>query len=86
MKHITTSSGFELDIDEQILDDMELFDAIIALEKGDGTAVPAVVSKIAGKDRQRLYDHVRTEAGRVPTGDVTREITEIIEALNGKKS
>jgi hypothetical protein len=56
------------------------------MDSGDGTAIPIVIAKICGPDKKRLYDHVRTETGRVPTQDVTREVTEIIEAVNGKKS
>ena len=85
MKHIVTESGFETDIDESRLDDMELFDAIVDLQGGDVTTIPLILSKIFGADKAALYAHCRTEDGRVPTQAVAAELTNIFEAINAKK-
>lgn len=86
MKHIQTASGFEIDIDEACLDDMELFDAIVDLQSGDATTIPLIIRKILGSGKAALYEHCRTEDGRVPTTVVAEEIKQIFEALNAKKS
>lgn len=84
IKHIKTSTGFEADIDDVCIDDMELFDAITELQAGSVLAVPTVISKLCGEHKKALYDHCRLESGRVPTQAVIEEVTNIFEALNAK--
>ena len=82
MKKGKTESGFKFEIVEKVLDDMELIDAMAASQGDDPTQISTVVVKIFGADqRKRLYDHVRTEDGRVPVTEVANIITEIIESL-----
>lgn len=82
MKKGKTESGFKFEIDEKVLDDMELIDAMAASQGDDPTQISTVVVKIFGADqRKKLYDHVRTEDGRVPITEVANIITEIINSL-----
>lgn len=82
MKKGKTESGFKYEIDEQVLDDMELIDAMAASQGEDPTQISTVVVKIFGAEqRKRLYDHVRTDDGRVPINEVANIITEIINSL-----
>lgn len=82
MKKGKTESGFNYEIDEKVLDDMELIDAMAASQGDDPTQISTVVVKIFGTDqRKRLYDHVRAEDGRVPISKVADIITEIINSL-----
>lgn len=82
MKKGTTTNGFKYEIDEKVLDDMELIDAMAASQGDDPTQISTVVVKIFGEDqRKKLYDHVRTEDGRVPVTEVANIITEIIESI-----
>lgn len=84
IKHIKTATGFEADIDDSCIDDMELFEAVADLQGGNALAVPTVIRKLCGDKKQALYDHCRLESGRVPIQAVTLEITEMFEALNAK--
>lgn len=84
VKHIKTSSGFEADIDDLCINDMELFEAVLDLQGGDATAIPLVVRKIGGIHKKALYDHCRLADGRVPVEAVAEEIGEIFTALNAK--
>lgn len=86
MRKVRTASGFEMEADENRLDDMELLDAIVRLDEGDMLAMPVVIGKICGEGKKRLYDHCREEDGRVPIEKLTTEVTEIFNALNAKKS
>lgn len=82
MKKGKTESGFKYEIDEKVLDDMELIDAMAASQGEDPTQISTVVVKIFGADqRKKLYDHIRTEDGRVPVTEVANIITEIINSL-----
>lgn len=81
MKKGKTQSGFKYEIDENVMDDMELIDAMAAAMGEDPTQISTVVSKIFGAEqRKRLYDHVRTTDGRVPITAVADIIKEIIES------
>lgn len=84
MKDITTASGFSATINELIFDDLELFDNLCALENRDYSVLRKTVERILGSDAKRLYDHVRTEDGRVPVTAVCSEIVEIVQ-LTAKK-
>lgn len=84
VKHIKTSTGFEADIDDSCIDDMELFEAVVDLQGGNALAIPLVVKKIGGIHKNALYDHCRLENGRVPVAAVAEEIGEIFNALNAK--
>ena len=84
VKHIKTATGFEADIDDVCIDDMELFEAVVDVQGGDATAIPTVVRKLGGIHKQALYDHCRLPDGRVPVEAVAEEIGEIFKALNAK--
>ena len=86
VKHIKTKTGFEMDIDDSCIDDMELFEAIADLQGGNTFAVSTVIRKVCGDQKKALYDHCRLKEGRVPVQAVTDEITDIFEALNAKNS
>lgn len=82
MKKGKTESGFKWEVDEVVLDDMELIDAMAASQGEDPTQISVVIAKILGNDqKKKLYDHVRAEDGRVPVSKVADIITEIINAI-----
>lgn len=74
-----TTSGFEFAVDEKVLDNMELVDAISEVDENP-TALSKVVKLLLGAHKKELYDHVRTEDGRVPIEAVTDIIMEIFAA------
>lgn len=87
MKHVKTPSGFELDIDEKSLDDMELLDMIAELMDGNTLRLPKILTKICGNDgKKQLYEHCRDANGRVPSEAISKEIADIFEGLQEKKS
>ena len=86
IKHIQTKTGFEMEIDDSCIDDMELFEAITDLQDGNTMAIPTVVRKICGVTMKALYDHCRTEDGRVPMQAISDEINDIFEVLGAKNS
>lgn len=83
----TTSSGFVFDLPDDVMNDMELFEDLRDMDRGNATAMVSVVQRLMGDQKKALYDHLRTESGRVPIDKVTDEILEIFAALkNGPKS
>ena len=86
MKTVTTKSGFSCELDERRLNDMELFEALTALDGGDMSVLPAVVNKIMGESKKALYEHVRANDGIVPIDKVAAELRDALLALGGKNS
>jgi len=84
--HVKTESGFECDINEMVLDDMEVLDYLVAIDDGDSTKYPKLLAKILTPEAKKaLYDYVRTEDGRVPYAALSPEISDIIHSIkNGK--
>lgn len=84
---IKAPCGAELEIDKMALDDMELLDALSALESGHAFAISRITELLLGeKNRKKLYDAIR-ENGRVPIASFQKEIEGILNALgsDGKK-
>ena len=74
MPHIVTKTGFEIDMAPEVLDDMEVFELIVEVDKGDATKLPALLGLI-------LYEHCRTEEGRVPISKVVADFAQIMEGM-----
>ena len=84
-----TKSGFLFEVDENALNDMELVDVLADDTMDDGFRMSHVVRKLLGDQQRRaLYDHVRTEDGRVPVDAVVAEVEDIFASYNqpGKNS
>lgn len=81
MRKIITSSGFETEIKETTLDNMEFVDALAELNENE-LAISKVIVMLLGKEnKKRLYDHIRRDDGTVPVEKATAEISEILEQL-----
>lgn len=74
-----TKSGFHYYIDENILQDYELLEAIAETEKNP-IFITKVVRMLLGDDIDRLKEHVRDENGHVSIEKMNVEITEIFKA------
>lgn len=90
-QQIETSSGFSCEIESEVLDDMEILDMLLEMEDNPKNSLiyyNQIMKKMMDKEtRERLYDHIRTEDGRVPATKFATEFNEIFKALkNGKKS
>lgn len=75
-----TASGFEFKVQDTALDNMELIDAIAAVEE-EPLALSSVVQLLLGtEEKKRLYSHLRREAGNVPVDAVSQELMDILAA------
>ena len=83
-----TKSGFSYELEENVFDNMELVDIIAEATENDPVAVSRLVKLVLGMEqRKRLYDHLRTEDGRVPTAAVFETVGEIFTSFGqGKNS
>ena len=81
------STGFEFQVDEKNLDNMEMVEAIAECDTNP-IAMTHVIKMLLGEEqKKRLYDHLRTEDGRVPIKAVSTAVVEIFNsAKKGKNS
>ncbi len=78
---ITLNSGLELEIDKNFTDDMELLDAMVEADEGNGVAISIICSRILGEEnKKKLYESLRVNK-RVKTTDVVPALMEIIEKV-----
>lgn len=80
-RKIETKSGFKCTIDDVVLDDMRLVELIAGLENNP-LLLPPLITKLLGEEgKEKLYAHLETKDGRVPTSALEADISEIITAL-----
>lgn len=81
-----TGSGFEFEVEEAALDDWELLESLVELEKGSRTGYIGAANGLLGKKgAAALKEHCRGKDGRVPITAVAKELNEIFELI-AKKS
>lgn len=84
-----TKTGFAFSVDENAMNDMELVDVLADKEIDDAFRMSYILKRLLPADqRKQLYDHVRTDAGRVPVDALVPEIEDIFAAMGeaGKNS
>jgi len=73
----TTKTGFNFELNEEDLNDYELFELIAGVGENQ-FLLPKLVTKLLGEEqKKRLLEHVRTPDGRVPMTVIDKEITDI---------
>ncbi len=78
-------SGFAFEIDVDALNDMRFVEALADVEK-NGLALPKVCEMMLGREqKERLYEHLQDENGRVPIEAVNLAIIEIM-TTTGKET
>ena len=81
-----TSTGFEFDIEDERLDDMELVDIMAEIDENP-LLMPKLCTMLLGEEqKKRLYDHLRSEDGRVPIEATTNAIQEIFNSPGDLKN
>lgn len=79
-----TKSGFKYSVDENIMDNWELFEEMSA---GTMTGEIKAAKMMIGEDAyKRLKEHCRNEKGVVPAKKMDAEIAEIITGVSSKNS
>lgn len=85
MIKVITKTGFEVEVSENVMNDMEVVDAIAMCDSKDNYEKVKGISILCGKifreNKDAVYNHVRTEDGRVPTDAIEKEILDIFDAI-----
>ena len=79
-----TESGFEIELDDEAMNDVELVEAIVEM---DSTKLFYVADRLLGKEgKKKLYDHLRDAKGRVPVVAFGAAIGELIRSFSAGKN
>ena len=82
-----TRTGFEFVIEDDALNDYEILELMAKVRKNDVLSISELLEKLLGEDQKnRLKDHCRNEAGKVPMERINDEIVDIFAADKVKKS
>lgn len=81
-----TESGFEFELHDEVMDNMELVDLMVDINTtGNPAALSAAMETMLGKDQKRaLYDHLRNEDGRVPVSKLSAAFVDVVKAAKEK--
>lgn len=82
-----TSSGFEFQLEDEVLDDYELLEVLHKIDEGNNGLITEMVDRLLGEEqRDKLKDHVRTEKGKVSAKRLLEEVMEIFKASDAGKN
>ena len=82
IKKGTLSNGFKDEVDDAVMDDMRLSDAISESMEDEPLKISKVIKMVLGKEqRERLYKMLEDENGRVPADVASEAIAEIFENM-----
>ncbi|MBQ8559047.1 MAG: hypothetical protein IJ439_03580 [Tyzzerella sp.] len=77
----TTTTGFEFELEDEVLDDYELLEVLCKVDKGEYNLVTEMVEKLLGEEqKERLKNHVRNICGKVSASKVMDEVAEIFQS------
>lgn len=83
---IKTKKGSVYQFNEEMLGDIEIFENLVEIQKGNPLSLLDTIKALVGEDGyMQLKEDCRNEKGRVPTEKVIAELGEIL-AKAGEKS
>lgn len=82
-----TSTGFLFEVADDVLDDYELLEVLVRVDKGSIQDITEMVHMMLGEDQEkRLKDHIRTLHGKISITHMMDEVEEILGASNESKN
>lgn len=86
MKQISLECGFECELPDDVMDNMELVDTLAEEDEDNPVTLSHICKLIFGNEnRKKLYECLRTDDGRVPIAEIAKAIKETFEQY-GKES
>lgn len=82
-----TESGFEFELDENVLDDWKLMKYLRNVDKGDVQYIVDIEERLLGEDQcEKLETFIEEKYGKATGTLMTKEIASILEATNEGKN
>lgn len=83
----TTESGFNFELEDEVLDDYELLETLCELDNGNNSVITKMVDTLLGQEqKERLKEHIRNTKGRVSAKRMMEEIVDIFKSCNAGKN
>lgn len=83
----TTKSGFEFELEDEVLDDYELLEAICSVDHGNYSDVAKLVEMLLGEEqKEKLKAYLKSKDGKVRTTAIMNEISDMFEACSAGKN
>lgn len=82
-----SETGFEFELDEEVLDDWELLELLERIDDGDVTVLSKAVVSVLGKDQyERLKDFIKQRDGKIKVSIMMQEFNSIMSAEKETKN
>ncbi|MDU8691272.1 hypothetical protein RX411_08205 [Faecalibacterium prausnitzii] len=81
-----TNDGFEIELDENFLDDAEMIEAMTRLGKDPSAFFVLRDRMLTPENKARLYDHLRNEKGIVPMSALDKALNELLTSFKAGKN
>lgn len=81
-----TNDGFEIELDENFLDDAEMIEAMTQLGKDPSAFFILRDRMLTPENKKRLYDHLRNEKGIVPMSALDKALNELLTSFKAGKN
>jgi hypothetical protein len=82
IKKGTLNCGFAYEVDDEVLDDMYLVEAVAEAQGEDPLKITKVITMVLGPEQKaRLYKHLENEKHRVPAEVAVTTLQELFEKL-----
>lgn len=82
-----TASGFAFQLDDAVLDDYDMLEILVELDKGHTARIIDFAQMLLGKEQhEQLKNHLRQLHGRVPATVMVAEVMEIFKACKAAKN
>lgn len=86
MKEVKISTGFTYQFSDDVLDDYDILQTLVAVDKGHPEKIYDVVPLLFGDDAEKFIDSYRDpKTHKAKASEIGQGVKEILEALNGKK-
>ena len=81
-----TNDGFEIELDENFLDDAEMIEAMTKLGEDPSAFFVLRDRMLTPENKKRLYDHLRNEKGIVPMSALDKALNELLTSFKAGKN
>lgn len=82
-----TSTGFKFELEDDVLDDYELLEALHKVDNGSEGHIVDVVDMLLGEEqKKRLKEHIKMTNKRVSASQMMAEVADIFNATQKGKN
>lgn len=82
-----TETGFEFSLDDDVLDDYELLEALVEVDNGNEGQIIVAIDKLLGAEQKKLLkDHIRNKNGKVSAKAMMQEVAYIFKSTKQTKN